>query len=84
MARSSCFGPADAAGRPLIRKLGTLDVDLVPNAADLNNSDIDFCDWQRRLVITNSWGNQLGVEHLAEAVYDGTEAQFLEGWFPQP
>lgn len=82
MARSSCFGPADAAGRPLIRKLGTLDVDLVPNAADLNNSDIDFCDWQRRLVITYSWGNQLGVEQLAEAVYDGTEAQFLEGWFP--
>ncbi len=54
----------------------------VAEAVDLNNSDLDFCDWQGRLVITYSWGNQLGVEHLAEAVYDGTEAQFLRGWFP--
>jgi len=56
----------------------------IANAADLNNSDLDFCDWQGRVVITYSWGNQLGIEHLAEAVYDGTEAQFLKGWFPQP
>lgn len=56
----------------------------IADAADLNNSDIDFCEWQGRLVITYSWGNQLGVEHLAEAVYDGTETQFLKGWFPTP
>lgn len=54
----------------------------VADALNLNNSDIDFCEWQGRLAITYSWGNQLGVEHLAEAVYDGTEAQFLKGWFP--
>jgi hypothetical protein len=29
-----------------------------------------------------SWGNQQGVEHLAEAVYDGSLKQFLHGWFP--
>jgi len=34
------------------------------------------------LVINYSWGNQQGVEHLAEAVYDGSEKQFLCGWFP--
>lgn len=51
-------------------------------AGNLNNSDIDFCEWQGRLVIHYSWGNQQGVEHLAEAVYDGSEAQFLRGWFP--
>ncbi|MCC6232690.1 MAG: hypothetical protein IT580_08595 [Verrucomicrobiales bacterium] len=51
-------------------------------AVNLNNSDIDFVEWQGRLAITYSWGNQLGVEHLAEAVYDGTEEQFLRGWFP--
>lgn len=52
------------------------------DARNLNNSDIDFCEWQGRLMINYSWGNQLGIEHLAEAVYDGTEAQFLRGWFP--
>jgi beta-xylosidase len=54
----------------------------IANAVNLNNSDIDFCEWQGRLVINYSWGNQQGVEHLAEAAYDGTEGQFLEGWFP--
>lgn len=51
-------------------------------ATYLNNSDIDFCEWQGRLAINYSWGNQLGVEHLAEAVYDGSLEQFLKGWFP--
>ncbi|HTH49530.1 MAG TPA: GDSL-type esterase/lipase family protein [Candidatus Limnocylindria bacterium] len=55
----------------------------IANAADLNNSDIDFCERDGRLVIDYSWGNQLGVEHLAEAAYDGSEAQFLRGWFPE-
>lgn len=54
----------------------------VSDAANWNNSDIDFCEWQGRLVITYSWGNQLGVEHLAEATYDGSLTQFLKGWFP--
>ena len=54
----------------------------IANAVNLNNSDIDFCEWQGRLVINYSWGNQQGVEHLAEALYDGTEDQFLRGWFP--
>ena len=52
-------------------------------AKNLNNSDIDFCEWQGRLVINYSWGNQQGVEHLAEAVYDGSLDQFLRGWFPE-
>ena len=54
----------------------------IANAINLNNSDIDFCEWQGRLVINYSWGNQQGIEHLAEAVYDGSLAQFLNGWFP--
>lgn len=52
-------------------------------AVNCNNSDIDFCQHEGRVVITYSWGNQQGVEHLAEAVYRGTEAQFLQGWFPE-
>jgi hypothetical protein len=54
----------------------------VAHALNLNNSDIDFCEWQGRLIINYSWGNQQGVEHLAEAVFDGTEKEFLSGWWP--
>lgn len=55
----------------------------IATAKNINNSDIDFCEYQGRLVIFYSWGNQLGIEHLAEAAYDGTEADFLRGWFPR-
>jgi len=55
----------------------------VAHAVNLNNSDIDFCEWQGKLVIYYSWGNQQGIEHLSEAAYQGTEAQFLRGWFPE-
>jgi hypothetical protein len=54
----------------------------IVKAEDSNNSDIDFCEYQGRLVIFYSWGNQRGVEFLAEAEYDGTQADFLRGWFP--
>ncbi len=55
----------------------------IATAKNLNNSDMDFCEHQGRLVIFYSWGNQQGVEHLAEAVYEGSEADFLRGWFPE-
>ena len=51
-------------------------------AKNINNSDLDFCEWRGRLVMNYSWGNQQGTEFLAEAVYDGTQEQFLRGWFP--
>jgi lysophospholipase L1-like esterase len=55
----------------------------VANAVNINNSDIDFCEFEGQLRITYSWGNQQGVEHLAEAVFDGSETEFLRGWFPK-
>ena len=54
----------------------------IATAVNCNNSDLDFCEHKGRLIIVYSWGNQLGIEHLAEAVYEGTQAQFLRGWFP--
>ncbi|MCX6229658.1 MAG: hypothetical protein NTV75_10910 [Bacteroidia bacterium] len=51
-------------------------------AENWNNSDIDFCEYRGKLIINYSWGNQLGKEFLGEAVYRGTQAQFLKGWFP--
>jgi len=53
----------------------------VAAAVNRNNSDIDFCEYKGRLIINYSWGNQQGVEHLAEAVYEGTERAFLKAWF---
>jgi hypothetical protein len=64
--------------KPPIEKLGQ----RLAAAVNLNNSDIDFCEYKGQLFITYSWGNQQGIEHLAEAVYRGTLAQFLEGWYP--
>jgi hypothetical protein len=54
----------------------------IAKATDVNNSDIDFCEFNGRLIINYSWGNQGGTEFIAEAEFDGTTAQFLEGWFP--
>jgi hypothetical protein len=54
----------------------------IAKATDVNNSDIDFCEFNGHLIINYSWGNQRGVEFIAEAEYAGTMGQFLEGWFP--
>ncbi|MEW6751897.1 MAG: hypothetical protein AB1505_13110 [Candidatus Latescibacterota bacterium] len=62
-------------------KLTPLERQRIATATNLNNSDIDFCEHRGRVLITYSWGNQQGVEHLAEAVFPGTEQEFLEGWF---
>jgi hypothetical protein len=53
----------------------------IATAANLNNSDIDFCEYEGRVIINYSWGNQRGVEHLAEAVFEGTLQEFLLGWY---
>jgi len=48
-----------------------------------NNSDVDWCEYEGRLILFYCWGNQQGDGlHLGKAVYDGTEEQFLKGWFP--
>lgn len=55
----------------------------INKAENLNNSDLDFCEYNGKLIINYSWGNQNGEEFLAEAYYDGTIEQFLRGWFPE-
>ena len=54
----------------------------VATAENCNNSDIDFCEFRGEVIVNYSWGDQHGVEHLAEGIYHGTEAEFLEGWYP--
>jgi hypothetical protein len=55
----------------------------IAGAVNLNNSDVDLCEFEGKVVLYYSWGNQHGIEHLAEAVYDGTLASFLRGFFPK-
>jgi hypothetical protein len=53
----------------------------IAEAKNINNSDIDFCEFHGKLIINYSWGNQHGTEFLAEAVYDGSLEAFLKGLF---
>jgi alpha-L-fucosidase len=55
----------------------------VEKAVNINDSDLDLCEFQGRTVITYSWGNQQGTEFLAEAVYDGKLAGFVTDFFPK-
>jgi hypothetical protein len=54
----------------------------IAGAVNLNNSDMDLCEFRGKTIITYSWGNQQGTEFLAEAVYDGSLASLLKGFFP--
>lgn len=53
----------------------------IAQARNINNSDIDFCEYEGKLIINYSWGNQQGTEFLAEAVFDGSLEDFLKGLF---
>ncbi len=54
---------------------------LIAEAENINNSDIDFCEYKGKLIINYSWGNQHGTEFLAEAEYDGSLEEFLKSLF---
>lgn len=54
----------------------------IAGAKNVNNSDLDLCEYRGKTIIYYSWGNQQGKEFLAEAVYDGSMAQFLRSFFP--
>ena len=53
----------------------------IERALDVNNSDMEMCEFLGRTVITYSWGNQHGIEFLAEAAYEGPMADLLHGFF---
>ncbi len=55
----------------------------IAKALNRNNSDVDFCEYEGRVVINYSWGDQKGHEFLAGAIYPGTLKQFLTGFFPE-
>ncbi|MGI6172274.1 MAG: hypothetical protein ACOYI8_00030 [Christensenellales bacterium] len=53
----------------------------IQEALDVNNSDMEMCEYLGRTIITYSWGNQHGNEFLAEACYEGPMADLLHGFF---
>ena len=55
--------------------------ELIRTAININNSDLDFCEYNGRTEILYSWGNQLGTEFLARAVYDGPAEEFMQSLF---
>lgn len=62
---------------------GQAEIDIVNTAINKNNSDIDFVEFEGKLIINYSWGDQHGgIPAIGEAIYEGTEAEFLRGWFP--
>jgi len=55
----------------------------IAKAVNINNSDVDLCEFKGKTIIYYSWGNQRGTEFLAQALYDGSLASFLKGFFPE-
>jgi hypothetical protein len=55
---------------------------VIAQAKNINNSDVDLCEFKGKTILYYSWGNQQGTEFLAEAVYEGTLASFLRSYFP--
>ena len=48
---------------------------------NINNSDVDLCEYDGKVYLVYATGNQLTESYTAEAVFDGTMEQFLEGFF---
>ncbi|RKY64205.1 MAG: hypothetical protein DRQ02_11725 [Candidatus Latescibacterota bacterium] len=55
----------------------------ITGAVNINNSDVDLCEFNGRTYIYYSWGNQKGTEFLAYAIYEGALDSFLRGYFPE-
>jgi len=50
MAEQSFSGPVDAAGRPAIERLGTIECDLVECTPVVFNDRVYRCEWVRTLL----------------------------------
>ena len=66
------------------RKLSMYAYDFMPDQISAmrtgfisSNSDIHLCDWNGKTLISYCVGNQRGFAYSAEAIYNGTTADFL-------
>ncbi len=63
------------------QKLSAAQRNIIKSAVNINNSDVDLCEFDGRVHIYYSWGNQQGNEFLAYAVHNGSLSSFLESFF---
>ncbi len=56
--------------------------DAIAKAADVENTRIDLCEFEGRLILHYIWGTPQGPEFLAEAEFHGTLREFLREFFP--
>jgi hypothetical protein len=61
--------------------LAPADRERIQNALNINNSDMELCEYLGRTIIYYSWGDQKGNEFLAEAAFEGSIREFLTGFF---
>ena len=57
------------------------DRERIDAALNVNNSDMELCEYLGRTIIYYSWGDQKGTEFLAEACYEGGMHEFLRSFF---
>lgn len=55
----------------------------ISTAININNSDVDLCEFEGQTHLYYSWGDQQGKEFLSYAIYNGSLLDFLEGFFPE-
>ena len=51
-------------------------------ARNVNDSDMELCEFMGRTILYYSWGDQHGTEFLAEACFEGSMKELLTGFFP--
>jgi len=54
----------------------------IAKLGNVNNSDMDLCEYGGQVILLYCWGNQTDEGNLGKAVYRGTLDQFLKEWFP--
>ncbi|MBE6588877.1 MAG: hypothetical protein E7643_01740 [Ruminococcaceae bacterium] len=61
--------------------LSPADRQRIKDALNVNNSDMELCEFLGRTIIYYSWGDQRGTEFLAEACFEGPMHEFLRAFF---
>ncbi len=56
-------------------------LESIKNGFNIDNSDVDLCDYRGKTYINYSVGNQLGFYYMCEAEYDGTMSELLSRFF---
>ena len=54
---------------------------LIHSYLNINNCDVDLCEYQGKTHINYLTGDQLGTGFMCEAVYDGPLNEFLQAFF---